>query len=100
MRFLFCESLFQSSKKRFTMHQLHFHDIKQLALETCCYQTVYPSNTYLKLWVKHLAQHIHDHNRNLEISPVPTKAKSREPSYSQELFQNKIDRQRVKSRES
>src|SRR6218665_625870 len=39
-------------------------------------------------------------NRKLEISRVPTKAKSREPAYSQALNQNKIDRQRSKSRES
>jgi len=31
---------------------------------------------------------------------VPTKAKSREPAYSQALVQKKIDRQRVRSRES
>ena len=31
---------------------------------------------------------------------MPTKAKSREPAYSQALVQNKIDRQRVRSRES
>ena len=37
---------------------------------------------------------------NSEISIVPTKAKSREPSYSQALIQNKIDRQLVRSRES
>src|SRR6218665_356640 len=37
-------------------------------------------------------------NRNLEISTTPTKAKSREPAYSQALFQNKIDKQRVKIR--
>jgi len=29
----------------------------------------------------------------------PTKAKSREPAYSQALVQNKVDRQRVRSRE-
>ena len=34
------------------------------------------------------------------ISTAPTKAKSREPAYSQALFQNKINRQRVRSRES
>ena len=39
-------------------------------------------------------------NRNLETSTAPTKAKSREPAYSQALNQNKIGRQRVKSRES
>ena len=39
-------------------------------------------------------------NRNLETSTAPTKAKSREPAYSQALNQNKIDRQRVKSGES
>ena len=37
-------------------------------------------------------------NRKLEISRAPTKAKSREPAYSQALYQNKIDRQRVKIR--
>ena len=35
-------------------------------------------------------------NHKLEISTVPTKAKSDEPAYSQMLSQNKIDRQRVK----
>jgi len=39
-------------------------------------------------------------NRKLEISAAPTKAKSRGPAYSQALIKNKIDRQRVKSRES
>src|SRR6218665_2287640 len=39
-------------------------------------------------------------NSKLEISTAPTKAKSREPAYSQALVQNKIDRQRVRSRES
>ena len=39
-------------------------------------------------------------NRKLEISTAPTKAKSREPVYSQALIQNKINRQRVRSRES
>ena len=39
-------------------------------------------------------------NRNLDISTAPTKARSREPAYSQALIQNKIDRQRVRSRES
>ena len=34
------------------------------------------------------------------MSAAPTKAKSREPAYSQALNKNKIDRQRVKSRES
>ena len=37
-------------------------------------------------------------NRNLEISTARTKAKSREPAYSQALIQNKIDMQRVRSR--
>src|SRR6218665_3065244 len=32
-------------------------------------------------------------NRNLDISTTPTKARSREPAYSQALIQNKIDRQ-------
>ena len=36
----------------------------------------------------------------LEVSKAPTKAKSRKPAYSQALNQNKIDRQRSKSRES
>jgi len=38
-------------------------------------------------------------NRKLEISTAPTKAKSREPAYSQALVQNKIDRHRVRFRE-
>src|SRR6218665_3896368 len=39
-------------------------------------------------------------NRKLEISRAPTKAKSRKPAYSPALVQNKIDRQRVRFRES
>ena len=39
-------------------------------------------------------------NRKLGNSKAPTKAKSREPAYSQALDQNKIDRQQVRSRES
>ena len=39
-------------------------------------------------------------NCKLKISRVPTKAKLGEPAYSQVLNQNKIDRQRSKSRES
>src|SRR6218665_350021 len=41
-------------------------------------------------------------NRNckLEISTAPTKAKSREPAYSQALVQIKIDRKRVRYIES
>ena len=35
-------------------------------------------------------------NRKLDISTAPTKAKSREPAYSQALNQNRIDRQGVK----
>src|SRR6218665_2639121 len=38
--------------------------------------------------------------RKLLISRAPTKAKSQEPAYSQGLNQNKIDRQRSRSRES
>src|SRR6218665_1263529 len=38
--------------------------------------------------------------RELQISRVPTKAKSREPAYSQALSQNKIDRQQSKPREA
>jgi len=41
-----------------------------------------------------------NHNRKLDISTAPTKARSREPACSQALVQNKIDRQRVRSRES
>src|SRR6218665_3935381 len=37
---------------------------------------------------------------NSRLSTAPTKAKSREPAYSQALIQNKVDRQRVRSRES
>ena len=39
----------------------------------------------------------YNRNRKLEIFTAPTKAKSREPAYSQGLVQNKIDRQRVDS---
>src|SRR6218665_406372 len=39
-------------------------------------------------------------NRKLLISRAPTKVKSQEPAYSQALNQNKIDRQRSRSRES
>ena len=39
-------------------------------------------------------------NRKLLISRAPTKAKSQEPAYSQALTQNKIDRQRSRSKES
>jgi len=39
-------------------------------------------------------------NRKLKISTAPTNSKSWEPAYSQALIQNKIDRQRVRSRES
>jgi len=39
-------------------------------------------------------------NRKLQPSKEPTKAKSREPAYSQALNQNKIYRQRWRSRES
>src|SRR6218665_2647586 len=39
-------------------------------------------------------------NRKLWISRPPTKAKSQEPAYSQALNQNKVDRQRSRSRES
>src|SRR6218665_1644587 len=38
-------------------------------------------------------------NRKLLISRAPTKAKSQKPAYSQALNQNKIDRQRSRSRE-
>src|SRR6218665_53011 len=39
-------------------------------------------------------------NHKLEISTAPTKAKSWELAYSQALILNKIDRQRVRCRES
>jgi len=39
-------------------------------------------------------------NRKLEISTAPTKAKSREPAYSQALIQNKIKIQRVRQADS
>ena len=42
----------------------------------------------------------HTRNRNLEISTAPAKAKLWEPAYSWALIQNKIDRQRVRFRES
>jgi len=34
---------------------------------------------------------INNRNRKLEISTAPTKSKSREPAYSQALFQNHIN---------
>src|SRR6218665_2724748 len=43
---------------------------------------------------------VRNRNRKPVISTAPTKARSREPAYSQALIQNKIDRQRVRSRES
>ena len=43
---------------------------------------------------------IQNRNRKLNISTAPTKTRSREPAYSQALIQNKIDRQRVRYRES
>src|SRR6218665_590172 len=39
-------------------------------------------------------------NRKVEISTALAKAKWREPAYSQALVQNKINRQRVRCRES
>jgi len=39
-----------------------------------------------------------NHNHKLKISTVPTKVKSQEPAYSKAIVQNKIDRQRVRSR--
>ena len=39
-------------------------------------------------------------NRKLQIYTAPTKAKARELDYSQTLIQNKINRQRVRFRES
>jgi len=39
-------------------------------------------------------------NSKLDVNTAPTKARSREPAYSQALIQTKIDRQRVRSRES
>jgi len=41
---------------------------------------------------------MHYGNRNLEISTAPTKVKLQEPAYSQVHIQNKIDKQRVRSR--
>src|SRR6218665_1375480 len=49
-----------------------------------------------------LREHVVEGNRNrkLLISRAPTKAKSQEPAFSQALNQNKIGRQRSRSRES
>jgi len=41
-----------------------------------------------------------NHNRKLDISTAPSKAKSREPAYSQAFVKNKIDMQQDRSRES
>src|SRR6218665_3904437 len=43
---------------------------------------------------------LEDRNRKLEISTAPTKSKLWEPACSHVLIQNKIDRQRVRSRAS
>ena len=55
-------------------------------------------STHSWLALYHHWQSVGNRNRNrkLEISRAPTKAKSREPAYSQALNQNRIDRQRVK----
>ena len=42
---------------------------------------------------------VRNRNRKLQISTAPTRAKLQEPAYSQALIENKIDRQRVRSRE-
>src|SRR6218665_1621563 len=42
---------------------------------------------------------VRNRNRKLEISIGPTKAKLREPAYSQALIQNKVDRRQARSRE-
>src|SRR6218665_1102612 len=49
---------------------------------------------------RRLATRNRNRYRKLLISRAPTKAKSQEPAYSQALNQNKIDRQRPRSRES
>src|SRR6218665_2844749 len=43
---------------------------------------------------------VKNRNRKMLISRAPTKQKSQEPAYSQALNQNKIDKQRSRSRES
>jgi len=52
------------------------------------------------LLVSHYWREESDRNRKLLICKAPTKAKPQEPAYSQALNQNKIDRQRSRSRES
>ena len=60
--------------------------------------TTYIDNHVTKLKAPSYIGMYFDRNRKLDISIAPTKARSREPAYSQALIQNKIDR--VKSRES
>ena len=54
-----------------------------------------PSPPLINNYVSHF-----DRNCKRDISTAPTKARSREPAYSLALIQNKIDRQRVRSRGS
>ena len=60
----------------------------------------YIMETCVQAFIKITDRPIAYRNRKLEISTAPTKVKSREPAYSQALVQTKIDRQRVRSRES
>jgi len=67
----------------------------------------YPSESFISgaervdvLRVLGVVPRLRNRNRKLDISTAPTKARSWEPAYSQALIQNKIDKQRVRSRES
>jgi len=67
-----------------------------------CFSKIYLSKINRPNFVSRpsLASTNRNRNSKLEISRAPTKAKSREPAYLKALNQNKIDRQRSKSRES
>ena len=72
-----------------------------LELRLYCRSSVGPTivhTTEYRLWRQNI--YCRNRNRKLKISRALTKAKSREPACSQALIQNKIDRQRVRSRES
>ena len=62
-----------------------------------CARCVHTSRTCFDIF---LFNRNRNRNRKLDISRAPTKAKSREPAYSQALYQNRIDRQGGQNPES
>src|SRR6218665_152701 len=67
---------------------------------TCRTQVFTYNMLYVNAWVLQAMNSYRNRNCKLLISKAPTKAKSQEPTYSHALNQNKIDRQRSRSRES